>query len=528
MADIWQQFHSLPKAIRNAVATPRAIAVIEELERQRPGLDLASFIMRVMIHELPVEKLAAAIGQEQRLDGPTAGRIVDRLKREVFSGVAEYLGLSLPPVAPTPTPAPAVATAPPPKGLPPQPPAPTPVPPKALPSPSIQAPTVSRPAMKPPFSPQPPQPPTSFRPISPPPPLRPAAMPGPAASIAPPVAAAPQPPIGPTAPTQAYSDEDAQEIARQAERVKTLSSSGGVSDFDERARLIMRQYNLAFSDELLDRRAVAILKARLKDIRQTDQTKEMLSRDPKIGGLGLDPDLAGIIATATDQETWQLKQRGMVRPPAPPSVPVPPPVPTVVQQRPAPMPPLRRVGPPDNLPLAAPSVTEAPRPSRPIARPTDIPAPPPMPQTPMPAAAPLIPPATSPSPTPTLQGNRLADRPTMADIRKPVKTLGPAEEMRSMSVSDWRRLGQGAADSAKKLLETFRHLQRESYGLWTEAVAGWRQSDVHQLYLAMGRESLERGVPISQVVTDRGRSGQPVLSEHEFLVISDFNRQLQV
>ncbi len=503
MADIWQQFHSLPKAIRNAVATPRAIAVIEELERQHPGLDLASFIMRVMIHELPIDQLAAAVAKEQNLDGPTAEQIVERLKLDVFSGVAEYLGLSMPRPSPTPIPVPVQ------KGT-------------VAPAPPTRTPVAYRPTVTPPLPPRPASP-------SPSPLSRPTAQPRPSTIISSSVAvAAPQEPIGPTAPTQAYSDEDAQEIARQAERVKSLSSTAGVSDFDERARMIMRQHNLAFSDELLDRRAAAILKARLKDIRQTEQTKEMLSRDPKVGGLGLDSDLAGIVASAAGKEAQQLKQRGMIRPPALPAAPAPPPVPTVIQQRPAPMPPLRRSGPPENLPIAPPSVTEAPRPSRPIFRPTDIPAPPPILKTPPPAAASITPPATPPPVTPMVQGSRLADRPTMADIRKPVKTLGPAEEMRSLSVSDWRRLGQGAVESSRKLLDTFRHLQRESYGLWTEAVAGWRQSDVYQLYLTMGRESLERGAPISQVVTDRGRTGQPMLSEHEFLAISDFNRQLQV
>lgn len=97
-----------------------------------------------------------------------------------------------------------------------------------------------------------------------------------------------------------------------------------------------------------------------------------------------------------------------------------------------------------------------------------------------------------------------------------------------MTLMEFRRLGQGAAESARRLFEKFQHFQRESFTVWSGAVNGWRQSDVYQLYLAMGRESLERGVPISQVITDRGRTGQAYLSEHEFTIISDLNRQLQL
>jgi hypothetical protein len=152
-----------------------------------------------------------------------------------------------------------------------------------------------------------------------------------------------------------------------------------------------------------------------------------------------------------------------------------------------------------------------------IKRPADIPAPP--------VAAPKLKPA--PTPPPVIQRPRMADRPKMADITRPTKTLGPAEEMRSLSVTEFRRLGQGAAESTRKVLEKFHHLQQESFTLWAEAVAGWRQSEVHQVYLAMGRQSLEQGAPITEVVQQRARLGQPYLSEHEFTSLADLNRQLQ-
>ncbi|MBI5467465.1 MAG: hypothetical protein HY975_04645 [Candidatus Kerfeldbacteria bacterium] len=485
MADIWEQFHALPKAIRDAVASPAAITAIDEVERLHPGLDLANFVMRVMVHEFPVNQLAAKMSQEQSLALPEAQQIAQRLERDVFSSAAEYLGIQRP-------------TVPPPSPTPPRPAAPPPnlpvaaVPPVRSTTPSTPPPsTLTKPQV-----------------------------------VLPPPSPAPAAPTGSVAPTQAYSDDDAREIAHQAERIKALTPSQSTQDFDELARSVLKQQNLAFSDDLLNRRAVAIIKARLKDIRKTEQTKDMLSRDPKIGGLGLDPDLAGIVAEAAEHEAKQLKERGMLVAPEPVEPPLVPVVPMVTQERPAPMPPLQRVEPATPAPgPVIPNVTEVGRPSRPIIRPADIPPPPP-----------LTPPAKSVPPTPVkplppttvVQPMRGADRPTMSDIRRPTKTLGPAEEIKSMTISDFRRLGQGAADSAKKLHEKFQHLQRESFGLWAEAVAGWRQSDIYQLYLSMGRESLERGVPISQIITDRGRSGQPYLSEHEFLTISDFNRQLQV
>ncbi len=127
-----------------------------------------------------------------------------------------------------------------------------------------------------------------------------------------------------------------------------------------------------------------------------------------------------------------------------------------------------------------------------------------------------------------MTGARQMDRPTLTDVVRPIaKSYGPAEQMRSMTLIEFRRLGQGADESARHVIDTFKHLQHESFTVWVEAVAGWRQGDICQLYLAMGRESLERGVPIAQVISDRGRNGQPYLSEHEFTVVADLNRQLQ-
>src|SRR4029078_2330234 len=94
------------------------------------------------------------------------------------------------------------------------------------------------------------------------------------------------------APTTQYSDDDAVEIAKQASKLRTLTSVNPNQDLDSLARQILIEQNLAPSDESLERRSISIIKSRLKDLRTTDETVEMLVRDPKIGGLGLDREIA--------------------------------------------------------------------------------------------------------------------------------------------------------------------------------------------------------------------------------------------
>lgn len=525
MADIWQQFHSLPKTIRDGVATPQVIAVIDDLETRHPGVDLANVVMRVVVREFPIDQLKAKLLAENSLDEKNAAEIETQLKRVVFTGlIADYLGLTAPSSLPA-MPGTDQVTVQLKQNTPPQ---------------NLPIPTV--PSQPVPPGPVRPGPPASPPPMPPPAKIQPLAAPGVPLPTIP--ALQPISPIGRIAPTTQYSDEDAAEIDRQATRLKSMSTVNANQDLDGLSRAILTEQNVAFSDELLDRRAVSIVKARLKDIRSTPDTAAMLSREPKIGGLGLDREIALQLSVAADRYAQELKARGMVRPPDAPVPLAPPPVPRVIQAHPVPQPPVRREPPPTPLPPAAPPVppvvTEAPRPSRPIVRPADMPAPPPVPAPEGPMVMTTPPPLVRPEPvkfnlppdrptaSPLMTGQRMTDRPTMADVVRPSVALGPAEELRSMTLIEFRRLGQGAGDAARRLLDKFQHLQKESFAVWAEAVAGWRQSDVYLLYMAIGRESLEKAQPISQIIAERGRAGQPYLSEHEFTVLADLNRQLQM
>lgn len=489
MDDLWQQFHRLPKTIRDAVATPEALAAVERLEQANPNVDLANFVMRVMTKEFSIADLPKKLAAEAKLDEATSIRVVNQLKNEVFFQVADYLGFNLATSSPTPADSPRPVPAPPVN---------LPVTPAAQPAaaPASVSRLATRSSMPMVASSPPPKPPVSL-PIVP--------LPTPAK------------PVGAVAPTQEYSEEETKEIAQQSAHVRTLQ--GMAADFDEIAKNILEQLHLAWPDELLTKRAEAIAKTRLKDIRNSVMTEEMLVREPKIGGLGLDPDLAKQLVARLEAEAKALKERGMVRTPAPIQPPPPSVPPPLAPAKPVSQPPLVKFIPPSGLPPAPsplPSVTEAPRLSRPIKRPADIPAPV--------ITRPIAPPLA-----PVVQRARQVDRPAMTDITRPVnKALGPAEEMKSLTLTEWRRLGQGAAESSRHLIEKFRHLERESFSLWTSAIAGWRQSEVYLLYLEMGRQSLDQGMSIQDVITTRAKNGQAYLSEHEFFAVADLNRQLQM
>ena len=516
MDDLWQQFHRLPKAIRDAVARPEALTAVDSLEQRYPNLDLASFIMRAVVKEFPISEMRARLQDEFQLKEVEADNVATELSASVFSTIPEYLGV-------TTSPKPAMPMAPAPASTPVAP-LPSPVVPEAAvpPPPPVNLPMVD-PEPSVPTMPSP-----IVKPMSVP-------VPTPVAPVAPIVATPPLPtptpakPTGPVAPTQAYSDDDAAEIAQQTRKLQDMATPVAAS-LDDIAQEIITQQHLAFHDELLRKRAIAILKARLKDIRGKDDTLMMLVRGPKVGGLGLDQDIARGVVEALERRAGQVKERGMVRAPEPITPPPPPVMPPMSAQRPEPRPPFFRdaasapvragMPPLPNVPTT-PVAPAAPKPGPTIKRPSDIPLPKAMP----PAA--LTPRPAAPSVAPTMHRERTIDRPAIADITRPVKMLGPAEEMRTMTLMEFRRLGQGANESTKRLLEKFKQLQSESFTMWSEAINGWRQSEVYQLYLAMGRQSMEQAMGITEVIKQRSAANQLYLSEHEFGALADLNRQLQ-
>lgn len=120
-----------------------------------------------------------------------------------------------------------------------------------------------------------------------------------------------------------------------------------------------------------------------------------------------------------------------------------------------------------------------------------------------------------------------SDKPRMADIRAPYRVLGPVDELRTMSLDEFRRLGTTVADATKKLMEKINLLEEESYTKRADGIAAWKQSPVNQLYLDVGRASMEAAKPVEDVIHERQQAGTPTLTIDEFTGVVDLNRLLR-
>jgi hypothetical protein len=301
-----------------------------------------------------------------------------------------------------------------------------------------------------------------------------------------------------------YSLAEQQEVKAEEEKLKQFGSAGLETDGERVTKELIRANNLTFSDEIYRRRLVALVNARLKDIRDFIETKEMLTRPNKVGGMGYDEVLADKMMGIIEEEATKMHGHPLpkVHEPkvVPPAAPIKPPMP-------------EKIRPPQPRPLSPEPV-----------KPTVAPAPQPIVRR---APEPIRVHPTAPSIPSVIRPAFDTTRPKMEDIRRPPRVLSPVDEIRELSLNDFKRLGESAMARLNKLAEKIDLLQEESYAKKAEGIAAWRQSPVYRLYLEIGQQSMAQNKPVEEIIGQRSQLSQPNISFEEFQLIADFNKSLR-
>ncbi len=105
-------------------------------------------------------------------------------------------------------------------------------------------------------------------------------------------------------------------------------------------------------------------------------------------------------------------------------------------------------------------------------------------------------------------------------------TTGPVEEIRKLSLEDFRRLGANPKEAADRVHKKIDLLGDESLTKKAEGVKAWHESEVYKLYLAIGAASMAEKKPIEQVIREYKEASKPYLAPEEFNGVADLNRKL--
>jgi hypothetical protein len=287
-------------------------------------------------------------------------------------------------------------------------------------------------------------------------------------------------------------------------KVKAPPPAAKPLEIDKEVNNIIKKSGLKFSDPNESKRFKNIITLRLKEVRDQVQTRETLLSSPLVGGTGLDAQTADRVLALINQEIEQLN--GKLR--------------DKVSSEP-----FSDLHAEAQKILAEPSAEEKPRvtfkpktPSTPLPTEAKPPAPRPKPSAEMPPR-PIAPVRPVVRPTET--------KPKIEDVKFEPKLTGPIEEIRSMTLTDFRRLASSPDQIIEKIIEKIELLEEESFSKKTQAIKAWKESEVYRLYLDLGDQSMEERKPISEVIAQRQQANQPVLTEQEIEAIIELNQKLR-
>jgi len=118
-------------------------------------------------------------------------------------------------------------------------------------------------------------------------------------------------------------------------------------------------------------------------------------------------------------------------------------------------------------------------------------------------------------------------RTRVSDVRPVGRVRSPVEELRHINLVDIHRLGTSPIENIGRIKDKIEILEEESFNKKVEGIKAWRQSPLYNMYLDIGRQSMEQGKSISQIIMERGQLDQETLTIQEFEKISDLNQELR-
>ena len=500
------KFNSLPKELRDKVSSPAAMAVISALEKKY-GVSLASLVMKVMIKEVPFEELKDYFGKEFRFGEKQSAALAAELHEKVFFAVEDYLEIG-------------VVKA-------------------ALPVPLDEVPHYVIPPKTDPQA----------------------------------LAKWMKNRQGELAPRSSgfyFSTEDEEEVKKLAQRVAGFSTDAQKKvSAEEGVKAVVKEAGINFSSEDMKKRFEQVLKTYLHGVRNRVDTKQTFLKSVEVGGLGLENaqadkilQIASKYRREPDQPTLQAPAKA-----APAAVPSSGKE-TAVAQESSPLgkhrdvdydfgallrgegldedkPKIEEVV--ENKPKEAPtplyraqsSYKEEEKKEEVVnekdefidltkkenlqdQRTVDI-------ARQMRASSKLAG-SENGGDISIIQARAAANgdgRVKMEDVKYVPKLTGPIDELREMSLLNFRRLSGNPRDAVLKIKKKIGFLEEESYTKRFEGIKAWRQSPVNKLYLEIGQDSIINKMPVDAIIEKRRLARKPVLSFEEFKAVMDLNKDLR-
>jgi len=127
-----------------------------------------------------------------------------------------------------------------------------------------------------------------------------------------------------------------------------------------------------------------------------------------------------------------------------------------------------------------------------------------------------------------LQSAAPVGRPRLDDIAAygGPKLMGPVRELKNLTLSEFRRMGKTPELSAQKVMQKIDVLSQESFDRRVEGVRAWQVSPLQKDYMSLVQASFAAGKPVTQLAEDKRKAGEDVPSPEELAAIITLNSKL--
>jgi len=118
-------------------------------------------------------------------------------------------------------------------------------------------------------------------------------------------------------------------------------------------------------------------------------------------------------------------------------------------------------------------------------------------------------------------------KPQVTDVRFVPRLTGPTEELRRMSIKEFRRIAKDPKKVIERILDKIDSLAETGYDKKIVGIKAWRESPVNQLYLQMTQEALTTDISIEAVSKAFADRGGEFLTPEEIRAIVHLNGSLR-
>ncbi|MBM3204439.1 hypothetical protein FJZ48_00445 [Candidatus Uhrbacteria bacterium] len=290
------------------------------------------------------------------------------------------------------------------------------------------------------------------------------------------------------------------------EEVKATAASGPTGErmmIDEVVEQTMQQIALPQLEEYIQKRLRNVISTRLRDVRSAIQTKSILEREAKVGGVELSAEQVERVASIIEQmytghripieeeekkridETLAAQQ-------------------TKVEER-------KKRESEEHAKWFQEKIQQV-RPEELLRKQFE--------------AAKAM--AMNPAAVPPQATNVPPPKPLNVDtIQAPVKLVGLGEELAGITLAEFRRLSKDPNQAIEKLRQKFETLKNESFDRWTEGIEAWRQSPLQKQYLTLVAQSFAAGKPVAELVVEKRAKDPSLPTPEELSAIIKLNSEIQ-